>query len=1595
MFLRSLSLKNWRAIQELTLEFNEGVTIIHGPNESGKSSIRDALRAAFVTPSRQKGKSAISDTRPWGQSHIRPEVEVYFRHGGVDWHLKRVFFGEGSELWRDDVLLAREERVIAELEEHLEIKGIQTLWSTQGSLQTADVSPELRSRLATSEAVAPGSAWLELELDRQFEEYWTDKLGQPKRQLQELRKSVHQAEARERMLELELKELDEHAGQIEALEAQVVILMAEEQTLTALEQEQKEALRESQRVATQKLNELERKIEERRRWLDRWENRRHAYLATAAEADTFQALKANFEDEMGSEPARSTLDESHARLRYGQARLSHLLHEQIRVLPVPSAEQLESLRGREAELTALRQAVQCLADIQQRQDELQPLAAQVESLDQQLVLAAQRLQEQLAVSDRQRGDRQAELSTGEAEWKRLDGALSRWSRLSAEAVDRWPKLVAVRERFAQLQQAIDAPVDDTLILALKQRIRYTQGLLARRVAERLLEIHPPDEEDLKRLGGLEQSIAVVDQALKLATDVEAVRLGLVQTEEALRGPMQREETLKQLLEEQALKLSAEQQTCLAQHAELTGKLQRLEMSHRQWTEQKEKLMRSSRRVAEHRGKLDEYRGRHGEAPDRSAFEALQVRLQSAREALQQRLVSELESLRPPDPDLLKKLEGMEHRQEILQEEVSRELPLATPPAVAEPKWDRLAIIVVSGVITGLAVGFGARLGGPATIALTILLAVLAGAVAFKCGLHRPGPTEAELQLQKALQVAVDARAAREQEVSTLISDRQTLLAQLGISDVHDGKVRLERAAELKARLAREPGVTPAPVPSELSLEALESEVQSLARDVASAENELRDAEGTRGRHREEYEHLLQQDPTPAFDADWSRFAELSVELGLATPETPDAEWMSQLEDGVWDDPAGRLTLTVQAELADLPQTPHLAITPEKVEFQEIVRNVEFLRSQQLQLLGALQGSTKMLDDMLLSHRDLFGEFSKDPGGVSDGIRQLQGRLHDDCQELLTRCRLASHLDGAQRLEAARELRALPLTEVSDGEMQSLRAQHEQLDELNWQALAQHLRELPSQLDLAEKDHRTARKAHDQLRSERDKLGAQNVEQRFLVDWDGLLALAEELGLELPEQADDAIVRRLGHDLAHPAKQKRDELGAALTALREQLNAAEDPVVRELQAAQAALQARLDDARTEHGKQLGLLDSAQRAYASLAGASPDAATRLQSLRLAFEGELQSLEVESVAQAEENLQLRARLLARAESLVEVSGEETQALRSACVDAERIDRLDDARLQDEMKTLAETVRTMDEQWQQSTQRYSERRETYRRLCAGDPRPSLAALRDELSRIAREWPDGKLEVPLDPDEPWTPPDNLGASLEPLEAQRTHLNDLAAQEDPRKLALAEVSGRKAQVQEELRVRNDSLQQNLGSLRSGAHKYGEVVRAREATRLHSQALKEMELEANSIRMLRDSYNSASKELEDDLVGPLRERVGQKMRRLTLGRYQNLEMTPDSQISKLITPAKLSAPLDKVSFGTKEQIAFLSRLCLGELLSTEERHLVVFDDSLVHSDSSRIEVACELLRESSERVQIILFTCHPELFQSLCGTDNEQALTALA
>lgn len=147
MKLRRLRIEQFRQFRD-PLEIHDldaGINLFVGPNESGKSTVVRAIRAAFFERSRS---SSVDDLQPWGDSSAAPSVQLEFEWQGKAWKLSKSFLktkrcdlevagqvtsGEEAEGVLADLLGYQFSGRGASKAEHWGIPGL--LWIEQGSGQ--------------------------------------------------------------------------------------------------------------------------------------------------------------------------------------------------------------------------------------------------------------------------------------------------------------------------------------------------------------------------------------------------------------------------------------------------------------------------------------------------------------------------------------------------------------------------------------------------------------------------------------------------------------------------------------------------------------------------------------------------------------------------------------------------------------------------------------------------------------------------------------------------------------------------------------------------------------------------------------------------------------------------------------------------------------------------------------------------------------------------------------------------------------------------------------------------------------------------------------------------------------------------------------------------------------------------------------------------------------------------------------------------------------------------------------------------------------------------------------------------------------------
>ncbi|MBS0454447.1 MAG: AAA family ATPase [Proteobacteria bacterium] len=149
-----------------------------------------------------------------------------------------------------------------------------------------------------------------------------------------------------------------------------------------------------------------------------------------------------------------------------------------------------------------------------------------------------------------------------------------------------------------------------------------------------------------------------------------------------------------------------------------------------------------------------------------------------------------------------------------------------------------------------------------------------------------------------------------------------------------------------------------------------------------------------------------------------------------------------------------------------------------------------------------------------------------------------------------------------------------------------------------------------------------------------------------------------------------------------------------------------------------------------------------------------------------------------------------------------------------------------------------------------------------------------------------------------------------------------------------------------------------------------------AQRRHDDLLRR----ANALDLLCSMLEEKRQATLARLQAPLQERLQHYLPLLAPG--ATVQMDADLAMSTLArTQANgviESGPVQDLSFGAREQFGLISRFAYADLLQQAGRPtLLILDDALVHSDSSRLAQMKRVLFDAAQRHQVLLFTCHPQ------------------
>ncbi|MBC2601013.1 AAA family ATPase [Puniceicoccus vermicola] len=183
----------------------------------------------------------------------------------------------------------------------------------------------------------------------------------------------------------------------------------------------------------------------------------------------------------------------------------------------------------------------------------------------------------------------------------------------------------------------------------------------------------------------------------------------------------------------------------------------------------------------------------------------------------------------------------------------------------------------------------------------------------------------------------------------------------------------------------------------------------------------------------------------------------------------------------------------------------------------------------------------------------------------------------------------------------------------------------------------------------------------------------------------------------------------------------------------------------------------------------------------------------------------------------------------------------------------------------------------------------------------------------------------------------------------------------------------------------DEENKSEGQLQSLAAEgtYSKLVSAEEQISALESEIEQESIRMDAIKLLYDSVEECKSRMVASVSAPVERSASRMLSRIVGPRLGRLKLTGDF-VPEAVSPeiASESVPLHNLSGGEQEQLYLVARLALADVLAKNRRQLVVLDDVLNATDSGRLARLLSLMEEVSDRLQIIILTCHPERYRAL-------------
>ncbi len=208
---------------------------------------------------------------------------------------------------------------------------------------------------------------------------------------------------------------------------------------------------------------------------------------------------------------------------------------------------------------------------------------------------------------------------------------------------------------------------------------------------------------------------------------------------------------------------------------------------------------------------------------------------------------------------------------------------------------------------------------------------------------------------------------------------------------------------------------------------------------------------------------------------------------------------------------------------------------------------------------------------------------------------------------------------------------------------------------------------------------------------------------------------------------------------------------------------------------------------------------------------------------------------------------------------------------------------------------------------------------------------------------------------------------------------------DQAQVAVKRLEEAKANVDDRINQLSISETTHATSLRHlQAEGVGELLE-RESDKLAAakKAVKAHEFHIDSLNLLLTRLTETQDAVREQYFAPLRDELTPLLNTLHPG--SRISFADDFSPARLQRGA-MTEELERLSGGTQEQIAILTRLAFARLMAKNDQMMpVILDDALVYSDDDRIELMFDALNMAAADLQVLVLTCRQRAFENLGGT----------